>query len=261
MKYPKISIVTPSLNQGKYIERCIQSVLIQYYPNFEHIIVDSGSQDETLRILRKYSHLKWISEPDDGQAQAINKGFATSQGELLAWLNCDDEYRPGAFFSVADAAVETQHQAVIMGEVELYYEDAFLRVMKNYKRNFFRFLQPWIPYTNISQSGVFIPRNVLNIIGELNKDLYFVMDYDLICRMLRNKIRFYSINQIIARYNIHRSCKTGQGWHYMYPELDRVSLRHASELLRFQKLIFQLSFRFLRPSMRMIYRMVLPSIF
>ncbi|TMM10255.1 MAG: glycosyltransferase, partial [Actinobacteria bacterium] len=87
---PLVSVVTPSLNQGQYIEEAIQSVLAQDYPRVEYIVVDGGSSDETLEILRRFPHLRWLSEPDDGQASAINKGFHMASGEIFAWLNADD---------------------------------------------------------------------------------------------------------------------------------------------------------------------------
>src|SRR5260221_10240603 len=106
---PKISIITPSFNQGKYIERTIQSVLSQQYPNLEYIVVDGGSTDETLSILRKYSKIKlepgtsfsWVSEPDKGQTNAINKGLRQATGDILAYLNSDDTYLPSTLTTIA----------------------------------------------------------------------------------------------------------------------------------------------------------------
>ena len=95
-EYPLVSVVTPSYNQGRYIEETIQSVLNQDYFRIEHIVVDGGSTDETLSVLKKYPHLKWVSEPDRGQSHAINKGFQIAKGEIAAWLNSDDTYLPGA---------------------------------------------------------------------------------------------------------------------------------------------------------------------
>jgi len=96
----KISIITPTLNSEEYIEQAIQSVLAQEYTNFEHIVVDGGSTDETINILKKYPHIKWISEPDKGQSDAMNKGFKMSQGEVIVYLNCDDYFLDGAFHAV-----------------------------------------------------------------------------------------------------------------------------------------------------------------
>lgn len=102
--FPKISIVTPSLNQGDYLEQTIQSVLSQKYPNLEYIIIDGGSTDNSIEIIRKYSsYLKyWISEPDSGQYDAINKGFKHCSGEIFAWINADDLYFPGSFSVISD---------------------------------------------------------------------------------------------------------------------------------------------------------------
>src|SRR5213592_2149932 len=96
--WPRISIVTPSYNQGQFIEETIRSVLLQGYPNLEYIVIDGGSTDESIAILRKYEKwiAHWVSERDKGQSEAINKGFAQATGEIFAWLNSDDVYERGA---------------------------------------------------------------------------------------------------------------------------------------------------------------------
>ena len=97
----KISVITPSYNQGRYIEAAINSVLDQNYADFEHIIIDACSTDETVEVLQKYSHLKWISEPDEGQSDALNKGFKLAKGDIACWLNADDFYLPETFSKVS----------------------------------------------------------------------------------------------------------------------------------------------------------------
>src|SRR5258708_17772127 len=125
----KISIITPSYNQGRFIEDAIQAVLAQDYPDFEHIIVDNCSSDNTLEILRKYPHLKWVSEPDEGQSDALNKGFGLSGGEVLGWLNCDDFYLPGAFHAAAEALRDEEIHGVYS---DLKFCDIDKNIVKHY---------------------------------------------------------------------------------------------------------------------------------
>ena len=102
--YPRISIVTPCLNMGAFIEDAIRSVQSQAYPNFEHIIVDACSSDNTLDVLKRYPHLRWVSEKDRGQSDGLNKGFRMATGNIVGWLNADEYYLPGAFHAVAYAS-------------------------------------------------------------------------------------------------------------------------------------------------------------
>jgi glycosyltransferase involved in cell wall biosynthesis len=101
MQNPKISVVTPSYNAAKTIERAINSVLAQNYTNVQHVIIDGGSTDGTFDIIQKFQHIKWVSERDQGQADAMNKGFELANGELIVYLNADDEFAPGVFDKVA----------------------------------------------------------------------------------------------------------------------------------------------------------------
>ena len=115
MSAPKISVITPSFNQGRFIEQTIQSVVSQGSNSFEHIVIDGGSTDETLEVLRRYPHLKWVSEADEGQSDALNKGFDMAQGEIIAWINSDDWYAPGTFHAVSKFFDENPNEDVVMG--------------------------------------------------------------------------------------------------------------------------------------------------
>ena len=144
VSFPKITIVTPSFNQGRFIEQTIVSVLDQQYPNLEYIVMDGGSTDGTVRILQKYDHHIdfWQSAPDQGQADAINKGFARSSGEILAWLNSDDTYQPGALGEVADLLRHHPDIDVISGRCRVWYGDHRDRILEpSSLRTFIDFLK------------------------------------------------------------------------------------------------------------------------
>ncbi|MDX1382820.1 MAG: glycosyltransferase family 2 protein [Thermoanaerobaculia bacterium] len=243
-------MVTPSLNQGEFLQRCIDSVVAQDYEEVEHIVVDGGSTDDTIEILERNPHVVWTSEPDSGQAHAINKGFSRCRGELVCWLNCDDEYCPGAFDAVARAWRGCAEEALIAGRVEFDFEGRRLRTRGNKPRTYFRFLNPWIPFTNFAQQGAFLPRPLVERMGGVREDLVYVMDYELFCRVLRAGVRVVTLPDTVARHHIHRASKTGGGWPLTYPEWDAVVLRHASSLTGLRRLIFRTSFGLLRPVAR-----------
>src|SRR5438105_4503434 len=114
---PRISVVTPSYNQGRFLEQCIKSVLDQGYPNLEYIIIDGGSTDESVAVIRKYQDrlASWVSERDAGQTDAINKGFRRATGEVVAWMNADDFYLPGAFARIAQAYQQSPQASFYFG--------------------------------------------------------------------------------------------------------------------------------------------------
>lgn len=124
---PKISVVTPSLNQGQYIEDAILSVLQQGYEKFEHIVVDGGSRDNTLEVLRRYPHVRWISEPDKCQSDALNKGFRMATGDLVGWLNSDEYYFPGALRTIAELAARNSCADVFYGNGIAVNKDGLLQ--------------------------------------------------------------------------------------------------------------------------------------
>ncbi len=120
---PKISVITPSFNQGVFIEDAVRSVLEQGYPNFEHIIIDNCSTDGTIEILKKYDHLIWISEPDEGQSDALNKGFNLASGDIIGWLNVDEFYMPGAFTYISSYITANEKSDIFYGDVVFTGQD------------------------------------------------------------------------------------------------------------------------------------------
>ncbi len=179
-QYPKISIITPSYNQGQFIEDTIQSVLNQNYPNYEHIIIDNCSTDGTVEILKKYPHLRWISENDDGQSDAINKGFHKATGDIIAYLNSDDQYCPGIFFIVADYFLKHLKCKWLCGNV-LYADSkgiVFAKKKPLYSPFILRFAS-----SSVYQPSIFLRRQVLIEVGYLREDFHTVMDQEWFCRI------------------------------------------------------------------------------
>lgn len=210
MKYPKISIITPSFNQGQYIEETIQSVLKQNYPNLEYIIIDGGSTDTTVEIIKRYEKqvAYWVSEKDRGQSHAINKGLAMVSGEIVNWLNSDDLFEPGSLFKVAEAFMKSKTE-VIVGRCVMFSESSDKELLLDSgKVSFYSMLRFWRNHFCPPQPAIFFKRSLLERVGILNEDLHYGMDLDLWLRMAHNS-SFYSIPEVLARYRVHGLSKTG----------------------------------------------------
>lgn len=181
---PKISIVTPSYNQGQFLEETILSVLQQGYPNLEYFIMDGGSTDGSLEIIQKYAPYLayWESQPDHGQSHAINKGFKMATGELVAWLNSDDLYMPGVLFEVAKIWQEDQSMGFITGKTEFIEESG--RGNKKLSGAKFNLLDSLLSSRNpVAQPSTFINRAILQKIAYLDESLHLSMDWDLWLRI------------------------------------------------------------------------------
>jgi len=177
---PRISVITPSFNQGRYIEQTILSVLRQGYPDFEHIVMDAGSTDGTVEILKKYPHLIWVSEPDGGQADALNKGFARASGEIVGWINSDDYYRENIFPAVAASFADPGTQWVI-GNVADQFDDGSeprFRTSRVVSRKALMG-DPDI----VRQQPTFFRKGALLAVGGWDARFYMVMDFDLWMRL------------------------------------------------------------------------------
>jgi glycosyltransferase involved in cell wall biosynthesis len=231
---PKISIVTPSYNQGDYLEETIRSVLLQGYPNLDYIIIDGGSTDQSVEIIKKYEPWLsyWVSEKDEGQSNAINKGFQKAMGDIIAWLNSDDYYFPDVFNQVSQVIDSQKNQFVVVGEAYLYQEDkkeqgSFHRlspVFSGYNLLFHYYSgKNKLPIVMPPQPAVFWHREVFEKIGLLDESLNLAMDYDYWLKMsLANPFKFKSIRSPFAYYRIHSESKSGQGWHTFQKEYKKV---------------------------------------
>jgi glycosyltransferase involved in cell wall biosynthesis len=210
--FPKISIVTPSYNQGKFIERTITSVLDQDYPNLEYIVIDGGSQDETVDILRKYGRqLTWLSEKDNGQADAINKGMRMSTGDIVAYLNSDDIYEPHALHKVAEYFTAHTEAMWLTGQCRIIDEkDREVRKMITRYKNFLlkHYRYSMLLTTNpISQPATFWRRALMNEIGLFNVNEHLVMDYDYWLR-IGERYRLAVLDDYLAGFRVYSASKT-----------------------------------------------------
>ena len=174
----KISVITPSLNCRTYIEDAIKSVLQQDYPDFEHIIADGGSTDGTLDILKKYSHLKWITGPDLGQSDAMNKGFGLSAGDIIVYLNADDYFMPGAFSSVIP--LFEQGAVFVMGKIKVEKKDRSLWINDARIRHE-EMLRHWEPQAFcVNPVGYFYRREVQASVNGFNVNNHYTMDLEFL---------------------------------------------------------------------------------
>ncbi|MEW6614766.1 MAG: glycosyltransferase family 2 protein [Thermodesulfobacteriota bacterium] len=217
LELPKISIVTPSYNQGQFLEETIRSVLLQGYHDLEYIIIDGGSTDNSVEIIRKYEPwlTYWVSEKDNGQSHAINKGWKMSTGEIIAYLNSDDTYKSGSVSYVAKYFQE--HPEVDMVYSDIHIIDQQDKIIKPWSRKEFD-LEKYITDYNyyIPQQGVFFRSSILEKVGFLDENLHFKMDRDFFIRI--GKIGVVKrIPEYLANFRTHPSAKSipkneGRAW-------------------------------------------------
>lgn len=228
---PRVTIVTPSFNQGKYLEATILSVLNQDYPNIEYIVIDGGSTDGSVDVIKRYQDrlAYWITEPDRGQSHAINKGFEHATGQIFNWLNSDDLLMPSA----VKIAV---HYLMKKTDVGMVYGD---RIIIDIKGNFLDLIQspsfnPKAMQYNlkIPQETVFFRRRFWDELKGVDEALNYSMDYDLWIRL--NKVtRIYHIPFVLGAYRTHPSAKSTKGYNHQgllgRKELDKVMFHHFSK--------------------------------
>lgn len=203
----KISIVTPSYNQGQFIEAAIQSVLIQRYPDFEHIVVDNCSTDQTADILSQYAHLQVISEPDRGQSDALNKGFQRATGEIVGWLNADDLYLAGCFDQVGRYFAEHPDVDIVYGDFRWIYEDNRVRQIRR-ELGFDRFMLNYLHFCYIPTPSAFFRRKIFDDANWIDLSFQYAMDYEWLLRLAAKGYRFAHIPEIWADFRWHAEGKS-----------------------------------------------------
>ena len=208
LSWPKISIVTPSYNQGEFIEGTILSVKNQNYPHYEHIIIDGGSTDNTIEIIKKYEdtyNIYWISEPDKGQTDAVNKGFKMAKGEIVGWINSDDVY-----FSVdvlSKVAFEFLKQpnidVVYANRVVIDESNNLIKFQYSRKFDYYKLLNS---YYSLYQETVFLRKKVIDK-DKLNTDLHIVLDSEFWLR-IGDRYNFRYVNEFFGGFRVHKESKT-----------------------------------------------------
>jgi GT2 family glycosyltransferase len=227
---PLVTIVTPSLNQGRFIGEAIESVRAQDYPRIEHIIMDGGSRDETSEVVARHADgLTWISERDNGQSDAINRGLRMASGQIMSWLNADDRLLPGAVRAVVDAMAGDPSAMLVYGDGDLI--DVSGRKLWP-----FRFTEPFNLRRLVEvgdfilQPAAFFRREVLERVGYLDETLHWCMDWDLWIRIGRCvPVRYLPVP--LAQVRIHPDTKTSRAGWPKIREMHRIIRRHSRRWL------------------------------
>jgi glycosyltransferase involved in cell wall biosynthesis len=228
---PMITIVMPSLNMNRFIRTAMDSVLSQHYPSFELIVTDGGSKDGTLDTLRSYGdRIRWISEKDRGQSDAINKGFRMARGEIYSWLNADDISEPGAFRAIGECFArypETQWVMSHVSEIDEHGEEINRWVTK-YKQWWLRHysFHTFLVENYISQMGVFMRRSAYEAVGGVDERIQYAMDYDLELRLAK-RWNPRLVDRFVARFRLHSASKTVAGVHKTFASDFQIAKNHA----------------------------------
>ncbi len=206
--WPKITIVTPSYNQGQFIEETIRSVLLQNYPNLEYIIIDGGSTDQSVEVIKKYEPWLsyWVSEPDRGQPHAINKGFSMATGEIVQWINSDDLLTQGALVEVGRLANMFPEQ-LIGGGCEHFNEVEPVGTLFNQDLSAAKLVKYWQGGYMYQQPSLFVPRIAISSCGLIDESLHYCFDLDWTIRLL-GLFQITYTKMTLARFRLHVNSKT-----------------------------------------------------
>jgi glycosyltransferase involved in cell wall biosynthesis len=238
---PRISIVTPSFNQGQFLEDTILSVIGQHYPNLEYIVLDGGSSDNSIEIIKKYEkHLAyWVSEKDNGQSSAINRGFNMASGDILAWLNSDDMYLPGTLAYVASHFDLTQPQVVFGNCLHINEENFKWAWGSDVKGD--HETKDLLLTDYIIQPSCFFGRAAWQQVGLLDESLVYGFDWEWFIRAKKAGVNFQPIERYLSVYRIHGAHKSGTGGERRFDELARIYGKHVGE--KYQRLFSECSVR------------------
>jgi len=237
---PKITIVTPSYNQGEYLEETIQSVLNQNYPNLEYIIMDGGSTDNSVEIIKKYDAQIdfWVSESDSGQSDAINKGFVKSTGNILGWLNSDDLLKENSLINVGKYFSENPDCYFLTGDGEFISVNKEKVYFTKYGKDYnYHSLLKYHKGNFLPQPSVFFRKEIVEKVGLLDLNLNYTMDLDFWLRIIK-KYKLYYINETLSSLRQHDKAKTLKDNYKAMKEVEIVIKEHSKNLNNIKKIYY-----------------------
>lgn len=240
MNQLSLSIVTPSFNQAPYIDEALLSVASQGHGDVEHLVMDGGSRDGTLDILRRRSteigatHLRWVSEPDDGQSNALNKGFGQARGDIVGWLNSDDRYRPGCFDYITRVFREHPEVDILYGDYTWIDESGrVFRIRREIEFSYFILLYHRVPY--IPSTATFFRRRVFDEGHRLDESLHYAMDFDFFVRLAIQGYRFMHVPALLADFRFQPASKTCSAGHKQLEEINTIMHQYSPVLRKLHK--------------------------
>ena len=252
---PKITVITPSFNQGKFIKETIDSVLAQSYPNLEYWVMDGGSTDETVTILKSYGEkINWISEPDSGQTDALNKGIRRATGEIITYINSDDVYLPNTLNTVAEYFTEHPQTQWVTGDYFIIDEAG--KKIQSFVANYKKFLHSHLSLSlllvanPVIQPNTFWRRSLMSEVGLFDETLHLCMDYDCWLRIMQ-RYPVAVLHQHFSLFRIHAKSKGGEQYTKQFAEEYAVARRYTTNtfLLALHKLhatLIVLAYSFLK---------------
>jgi glycosyltransferase involved in cell wall biosynthesis len=223
---PRISIIIPSFNLGRFIEETIRSIVLQRWPDLELIIVDGGSSDETAGIIRKYEPwiTWWVSEPDEGQPHAINRGLKQATGDIVAWFNADDFFTDGSFAAVA-SAWQRNPDGIYAAPVANFYARGRETLIRPREMTLEDVIQYWSGRSLWHDPGLFWSRAVIDAVGGPDPSLHYAHDFDYLARALQHATVEY-VDHTVAGFRLHHDSKTVSRMEEMMAETASVSRRY-----------------------------------
>lgn len=247
----KISIVTPSFNQASFLEAALNSVAQQNYPAVEHIVVDGGSTDGSVQLLQAYSrrsgwtHLRWISEPDDGQSDALNKGFKMASGEIVGWLNSDDLYRDGCFNKVSEVFSSRPDVDVLYGDYTWMDEKGQIFQIRR-EIEFNPFVLLYHRTLCVPSPSSFFRRRIFDEGNFIDPTYHYSMDWEFSLRLARRGYRFQHVPELLADFRWQPDSKTSKYVDRQCRDRDRIVAEYSTVIAKSPRILRALCLSMLR---------------